>query len=81
MHPIGKIVKLVDNAWNILSNPELATRDPQKARQLLEERYLPARDRLLIAMGINACWLGYQELQRVLEVEHAALVAEFPAAS
>lgn len=73
VHPIGKIVKLVDNAWNILSNPDLAKRDPQKAKQILEGRYLPARDRLLIAMGINACWLGYQELQQVLELEHEAL--------
>ena len=78
VHPVGKIVKLVDNTWNILSNPELAKLDPKRARQLLEERYLPARDRLLIAMGINACWLGYQELQRTLEVEHEAIVAEFP---
>ena len=80
VHPVGKIVKLVDNAWNILSNPDLAERDPEKAKQLLEEQYLPARDRLLIAMGINACWLGYQELQQVLEEEYAALTAETSAA-
>lgn len=73
-HPVGRLVKLVDNAWNIASNPELATVDPVKARELLEERYLPARDRLLAAIGINACWLGYLELQRVLDGEREALL-------
>lgn len=74
-HPVGRLVKLADNAWNIMSNPELATVDPEKARELLEERYLPARDRLLAAIGINACWLGYLELQRMLEAERVALIA------
>lgn len=76
-HPVGKLVKLVDNAWNILSNPELAKHDPELARRLLEERYLPARDRLLASIGINQCWLGYVELQGVLEAEHQALT-HFP---
>lgn len=74
-HPVGKLVKLVDNAWNIMSNPELAEQDPEKAQQLLEERYLPARDRLLASIGINQCWLGYVELQSLLEAEHQALTA------
>lgn len=73
VHPIGKIVKLIDNAWNILSNPALAEVDPVGAKRMLDERYYPARDRLLAAMGINQCWLGYVELQEVLEGELAAL--------
>lgn len=73
VHPIGRVVKLVDNAWNILSNSELARVDPENARKLLTERYEPARDRLLIAMGINACWLGYQELLEVLRLEQREL--------
>lgn len=74
-HPVGRLVKLVDNAWNLASNPELATVDPEKARELREERYLPARDRLLASIGINACWLGYLELRRVLDGEREALLA------
>lgn len=72
-HPVGRLVKLVDNAWNIMSNPELAAVDPARARQLLEERYYPARDRLLAAIGINRCWLGYEELLSVLEGERERL--------
>lgn len=75
LHPIGRLVKLVDNAWNIMSNPELAQIDPGHAKLLLEQRYYPARDRLLAAIGINQCWLGYTELQRVLEAERDALAA------
>lgn len=73
MHPTGRLVKLVDTAWNILSNPELAEVDPDSARRLLNERYFPARDRLLAAIGIDKCWLGYVELQRVLETERDSL--------
>lgn len=72
-HPIGRLVKLVDNAWNIMSNPELAEVDPALARRLLDERYSPARDRLLATIGINRCWLGYEELLSVLEGEHERL--------
>lgn len=72
-HPVGKLVKLVDNAWNIMSSPELAERNPDLAQRLLEGRYYPARDRLLASIGINECWLGYVELQSVLEAERKAL--------
>lgn len=75
LHPIGRLVKLVDNAWNIMSNPQLARSDPERARLMLEQRYYPARDRLLAAIGINQCWLGYTELQQVLESERDALVS------
>ncbi|MGL5826615.1 MAG: hypothetical protein ACRCYU_17665 [Nocardioides sp.] len=46
-HPLGRIVKLADNAVNIASNPGLAAHQPESARALLNERYLPARQRLL----------------------------------
>lgn len=53
-HPLGGLVKLADNTWNILSNPALAQTDPVTARRLLHERYLPARLTLLEATGISA---------------------------
>lgn len=46
-HPLGRLVKLADNALNVASNPGLAALDPERARVMLEERYLPARTRLL----------------------------------
>lgn len=46
-HPLGRLVKLADNCLNVASNPGLAKTDPDRARRMLEERYLPARARLL----------------------------------
>lgn len=46
-HPLGRLVKLADNALNIASNPGLAEIDPDRAQRMLEEKYLPARARLL----------------------------------
>lgn len=46
-HPLGRLVKLADNTVNVAANPGLAETDPQRARVMLEERYLPARARLL----------------------------------
>jgi transcriptional regulator with XRE-family HTH domain len=46
-HPLGRLVKLADNALNIASNPGLAQVDPDRARRMLEQKYLPARARLL----------------------------------
>ena len=65
--PIGAIVKLVDNSWNILSNPGLARTDALKAGELLREKYLPARAVLLAATGVTA--LQVHELDLVLR-EH-----------
>ncbi|WP_449279863.1 hypothetical protein [Leucobacter sp. GX0328] len=52
-HPLGRLVKLVDNSWNLVSNPDLAVIDPERARALREERYLPARARLLAAADLT----------------------------
>lgn len=55
----GAAVKFVDNAWNILCNDDLAARDPEKARSLLFDRYLPAR-RILVARGaVSAMHMHY----------------------
>ncbi len=48
-HPLGRLVKLADNAHNLASNTELARVDPDKARSLREGRYRPARRILLAA--------------------------------
>ena len=48
-HPLGRLVKLADNAHNLASNAELARVDPGKARSLREGRYRPARRILLAA--------------------------------
>lgn len=49
--PLGRLVKLADNAWNVLSNPALAATDPERAEEMLSLKYLPARERLLEACG------------------------------
>jgi (p)ppGpp synthase/HD superfamily hydrolase len=48
-HPLGRLVKLADNAHNLATNAELAEVDPDKARSLREGRYRPARRILLAA--------------------------------
>jgi len=51
--PVGRYVKLADNAWNILCNPEWKETDPEKAANKLERDYLPARVKLLEACGLT----------------------------
>lgn len=62
-HPVGRLVKLVDNAWNVAANPGLASVDPALAQSMLHDRYLPARRRLLAAAGLA------EESQEILEVQ------------
>lgn len=52
--PLGRIGKVVDNAWNILCNADLSVEDPQRAGSMLNNRYLPARLVLLTGSGITA---------------------------
>lgn len=47
-HPLGRLVKLADNAHNLASNPALAEEDPVKAAEL-KEKYERARTALLAA--------------------------------
>ncbi|KMV19590.1 phosphohydrolase [Mycolicibacterium conceptionense] len=68
-HPIGRYVKLVDNAWNITLNPALAEVDPGKGESMLTGRYLPARRRLLDACGLTEDAPEVLAMQRVLD-EH-----------
>jgi (p)ppGpp synthase/HD superfamily hydrolase len=48
-HPLGRLVKLIDNKHNLAANDELARNDPDTARSLREGRYRPARRILLAA--------------------------------
>ena len=49
VHPLGRLVKLADNAHDLAANADLAVVDPNKARTLREGRYRPARRILLAA--------------------------------
>lgn len=70
--PIGAVVKLVDNAWNLLGNADLARTHPEDAQRLLD-KYLPARAVLLAATGVTA--LQVHELDVVLRARLARLAA------
>ena len=48
-HPLGRLVKLAENAHDLATNAELAAVDPDEARSLREGRYRPARRILLAA--------------------------------
>jgi hypothetical protein len=63
-HPLGRFVKLVDNAWNITCNPALTEGDPGKAGDLMR-KYLPARERLLAACELD---LESPEVVRMQEI-------------
>ncbi|EIU51645.1 HD domain-containing protein [Mycobacteroides abscessus] len=64
---VGRFVKLVDNAWNITANPNLAEVDPARAASLLKRRYEPARRQLLEACGLDLAAPAVLEIQRVLD--------------
>lgn len=65
--PVGRFVKLIDNAWNISSNPVLAETNPERAESLLNGRYKPARRRLLRACDLEEGSPLIREAQTVLD--------------
>lgn len=71
--PLGYLVKLVDNAWNITSAPVLAALDPDAAAAGLRDRYLPARERLLAAAGLTPESPDVRAVQAVLDEHHERL--------
>lgn len=73
---IGRFVKLVDNAWNITSNPVLAKVDPSRAASLLNRRYEPARRRLLEACGLELGSPAVRDMQAVLDRHNERLQRE-----
>lgn len=72
--PVGRLVKLVDNAWNITCNPLLAASDPQRAASMLKDRYEPARRRLLAACDLDQDSPVVAEMQSLLDAAAARLV-------
>lgn len=75
-HPLGRFVKLVDNAWNIACNPVLAEVDADKAHRLMTEKYLPARERLLAACELEADSPDALRIDEILHSHLARLRAE-----
>ncbi|WP_396908278.1 phosphohydrolase [Mycolicibacterium sp.] len=73
LDPIGRFGKLADNGWNITSNPVLAKVDPDRAASMLSRRYLPARQRLLHACGLELDSPAVREMQAVLNHHHERL--------
>lgn len=71
--PVGRLVKLVDNAWNITCNPALAATDPQRAASMLKDRYEPARRRLLDACDLDEDSPVVAEMHRILDLAAARL--------
>ena len=49
--PIGRLVKLVDNTWNLVSGRRLAEAQPDVAEDLASRKYRPARAKLLTSLG------------------------------
>lgn len=88
--PLGVHIKLADNAHNIRSNPALAVNDLAKAESLLNDKYLPARDRLIAARTRHELGLPIAEAQAAEPVEDgmqsigevvSELAIEFPGLS
>lgn len=73
LDPVGRFVKLVDNGWNVTSNPVLAKVDADRAASMLSGRYLPARQRLLHACGLQLDSPVVREMQAVLDHHHERL--------
>jgi len=63
--PIGCLVKLVDNTWNLARSAHLAEIQPEVADDLARRKYRPARATLLSALAWQE---SGQELQRIDDV-------------
>lgn len=74
---IGRLVELVENAWNITSSPALAAINPDEAQSMLENRYYPARERLLAAAGLSLESPALVEMQKRLDEHHRGFGSDF----
>ena len=63
---IGRLVKLVDNTWNIVSSSRLAESQPDLVEDLLRRKYRPARAKLLAALRWEATGPELQRITRLL---------------
>ena len=71
--PIGRLVKLVDNTWNLVCSARLAETQPDVAEELVQRKYRPARARLLAALGWEETGPELQQVEALLQ----ALEQEF----
>ncbi len=70
--PLGRLVKLADNAWNITCNPGLAVKDSAKAESMMV-KYHPARVRLLAAAELTESSPEVAAMQVILDRHLARL--------
>ena len=64
--PIGRLVKLVDNAWNLTCAPRLARTHPVVASDLIKRKYQPARTKLLAALEWDETSPELDRIERLL---------------
>ncbi len=64
--PLGRVVKLVDNTWNLTCAPRLSESQPEVADDLARRKYRPARAKLLTALGWDESGPELVRLQRLL---------------
>ena len=76
--PLGRYVKLADNAWNIVCSPALAAVDQARAERMLDEKYLPAREALLTATDLTLGTHGYTALIERLRLHLRRLAGHLP---
>lgn len=64
--PLGRLVKLVDNTWNLTCAPRLSESRPEVADDLARRKYRPARAKLLTALGWDESGPELERLQLLL---------------
>ena len=74
--PIGRLVKLVDNTWNIVCSARLAETQPGAAEDLARRKYRPARARLLAALGWEEDGSELRRLEALLALLEQELSAQ-----
>lgn len=52
-HKLGNLVKLADNAWNLLCGVQYEKINPKQARSMRKNRYEPAKEKLLASSTIT----------------------------
>ena len=66
--PIGRLVKLVDNTWNLVCSARLAETQPDVADGPGRRKYRPARAKLLAALGWEESGPELRDIERQLTV-------------
>ena len=63
-NPTGRLVKLVDNTWNLVCSVRLAETQPELADGLRRRKYGPARTKLLEAVGWDESDPNLQQMEQ-----------------